>query len=234
MERGRRMATTIDGPRVQAKSGKARQLVVFLHGYGADGADLIEIGRQWRSFLPDADFVAPNAPERCAMSPMGRQWFPLTMRDPDERWRGVVAARPTLDAFLDAELAKRGIDDRQLALVGFSQGTMMALHTGLRRPVAPRAVLGYSGMLVEGPTQPGDARQRYPKPPSILLAHGEEDEVIPVEALMMSANALAADNVPVQWHLSAGLGHGIDQTGLVHGALFLAQSFGVKVNFGPR
>jgi phospholipase/carboxylesterase len=168
------------------------------------------------------------------MSPMGRQWFPLTMRDPDERWRGVVAARPTLDAFLDAELAKRGIDDRQLALVGFSQGTMMALHAGLRRPVAPRALLGFSGMLVEGPAQPGDARQRYPKPPSILLAHGEEDEVIPVEALMMSANALAADGVPVQWHLSSGLGHGIDQTGLVHGALFLAQSFGVKVNFGPR
>ena len=228
------MATIIDGPRVQAKSGKARQLVVFLHGYGADGADLIEIGRQWRAFLPDADFVAPNAPERCAMSPMGRQWFPLTMRDPDERWRGVVAARPTLDAFIDAELAKRGIDDRHLALVGFSQGTMMALHAGLRRPTAPRALLGYSGMLVEGPGQAGDARRPYPKPPSILLAHGEEDEVIPVEALMMSANALAAESIPVQWHLSSGLGHGIDQTGLVHGALFLAQAFGVKVNFGPR
>ena len=228
------MATIIDGPRVQAKSGKPLHLVVFLHGYGADGADLIEIGRQWRAFLPDADFVAPHAPERCTMSPMGRQWFPLTMRDPDERWRGVVAARPTLDAFLDAELAKRGIDDRQLALVGFSQGTMMALHAGLRRPVAPRALLGYSGMLVEGPAQSGDPRQRYLKPPSILLAHGDEDEVIPVEALMMSANALAADGVPVQWHLSSGLGHGIDQTGLVHGALFLAQSFGVKVNFGPR
>lgn len=228
------MATTIDGPRVQSKSGKPRQLVVFLHGYGADGADLIEIGRQWRAILPDADFVAPNAPERCAMSPMGRQWFPLTLRDEDERWRGVVAARPTLDAFLDAELAKRGMDERQLALVGFSQGTMMALHVGLRRSAAPRAVLGYSGMLVEGPAHPAEARRRYPKPPSILLAHGAEDEVIPVEALMMSANALAADDIPVQWHLSSGLGHGIDQTGLMHGALFLAQSFGVKVSFGPR
>ena len=84
------MSKTIDGPRIQAHSGKCRQLVVFLHGYGADGADLIEIGRQWRSFLPDAEFVAPNAPERCSMSPMGRQWFPLTMRDPDERWRGEI------------------------------------------------------------------------------------------------------------------------------------------------
>jgi phospholipase/carboxylesterase len=228
------MAAVIDGPRVGAKSGKARQLVVFLHGYGADGADLIEIGRQWRSFLPDADFVAPNAPERCSMSPMGRQWFPLTFRDDSERWRGVVAARPTLDAFLDAELEKRGLDDRSLALVGFSQGTMMSLHTGLRREIAPRAIVGYSGMLVEGAEGSADAPIRYATPPAILLVHGEADELIPVEALMMSANGLAEKNFPVQWHLSAGLGHGIDNAGLVHGALFLAQSFGVKVEYRRR
>lgn len=224
------MAAMIDGPRVQAKSGSPRQLVVFLHGYGADGADLIEIGRQWRAFLPDADFVAPNAPERCVMSPMGRQWFPLTMRDPDERWRGVVAARPVLDAFLDAELAARGLDERALGLVGFSQGTMMALHTGLRRRVAPRAIVGYSGLLVEGPGQGVEGPTAFARPPSVLLAHGEEDELIPVEALMMSANALADLNAPTQWHLSAGLGHGIDQAGLIHGGLFLAQSFGVQLD----
>ncbi|WP_442755007.1 alpha/beta hydrolase [Methylocystis sp. JAN1] len=224
----------IDGPRVAAKSGKARQLVVFLHGYGADGADLIEIGRQWRSFLPDADFVAPHAPERCAMSPMGRQWFPLTMRDPDERWRGVISARPTLDAFLDEELEKRGFDERSLALVGFSQGTMMALHTGLRRRKAPRAILGYSGILVLGPDQPGAERSPQSPPPNVLLVHGEEDELIPVDALMLSANSLADMNVPTQWHISAGLGHGIDNAGLIHGALFLAQAFGVKVEFARR
>lgn len=224
----------IDGPRVAAKSGKARQLVVFLHGYGADGADLIEIGRQWRSFLPDADFIAPHAPERCAMSPMGRQWFPLTMRDPDERWRGVIAARPTLDAFLDEELEKRGFDERSLALVGFSQGAMMALHAGLRRRIAPRAILGYSGILVLGPDQPGAGRPPQNPPPNVLLVHGEEDDLIPVDALMLSANSLADMNVPTQWRLSAGVGHGIDNTGLIHGALFLAQSFGVKIEFGRR
>jgi phospholipase/carboxylesterase len=224
----------IDGPRVAAKSGKARQLVVFLHGYGADGADLIEIGRQWRTFLPDADFVAPHAPERCTMSPMGRQWFPLTMRDPDERWRGVIAARPTLDDFLDEELEKRGMDERSLALVGFSQGTMMALHAGLRRAAAPRAILGYSGILVLGPDQPGAERPPQNPPPSVLLVHGEEDELIPVDAMMLSANSLADMNVPAQWHMSAGLGHGIDNAGLIHGALFLAQAFGVKVEFPRR
>lgn len=228
------MVVAIDGPRVQAKSGQARQLVVFLHGYGADGADLIEIGRQWRAFLPDAAFVAPHAPERCAMSPMGRQWFPLTMRDQTERWRGVIAARPTLDAFLDAELEKHGLDDRALALVGFSQGTMMALHTGLRRRIAPRAIVGYSGVLVMGPDQPGEERPNHDRPPAVFLAHGEEDEIIPADALMLSANALADMGVPTQWHMAAGLGHGIDNTGLIHGALFLAQSFGVTVDYGRR
>ena len=229
------MAAQIDGPRVQAHSGQCRQLIVFLHGYGADGADLIEIGRQWRGFLPDADFVAPNAPERCSMSPMGRQWFPLTMRDPHERWRGVVAARPILDSFLDKELEKRGLSEQSLALVGFSQGTMMALHVGLRRLTAPCAILGYSGVLVSGDQDVDNMPlQRQQKSPSVLLVHGDEDELIPPEALMMSANALADMNVPAQWHLSVGLGHGIDNAGLVHGGLFLAQSFGIKVEFGSK
>jgi len=233
-QKARHMAAPIDGPRLPAKSGAAKQLVIFLHGYGADGNDLIEIGRQWRGFLPDADFVSPHAPERCTMSGGGRQWFPLTMRDPDERWRGVVAARPTLDAFIDAELAKRGLDERALALVGFSQGTMMALHTGLRRKIAPRAILGYSGVLVAGPEAPGEELPATGTPPAILLVHGELDPLIPVEALFLSTNALAEIGLSAQWHLSPGLEHSIDNAGLVHGALFLAQSFGVPVDFGPR
>jgi phospholipase/carboxylesterase len=226
------MAVSIDGPRIQPKSGKAKQLVVFLHGYGADGNDLIEVGRQWRGFLPDAAFVSPHAPERCALSAGGRQWFPLTMRDESERWRGVIAARPTLEAFLDAELARHGLDESALALVGFSQGTMMALHTGLRRRRAPRAIVGYSGVLVTGPAQPGEEIAPIPRPPAIFLAHGEEDAMIPAEALFLSANALAEAGFPTQWHLSAGLQHGIDNAGLLHGGLFLAQSFGIKVDFG--
>ena len=100
--------TKIDGPRLAPKSGKADALVVFLHGYGADGRDLIDLGQQWQNWLPNAAFVSPHAPEPCGMSPMGRQWFPLTMRDPSERWRGVVGARPSLDAFLDDAPAAPG------------------------------------------------------------------------------------------------------------------------------
>ncbi len=170
------MSVALDGPRIQASSGRATALVVFLHGYGADGNDLIEIGRQWRQLLPNAAFVSPNAPERCAASPTGRQWFALANRPPDdpagaeERWNGVVKARGAIDAFLDAELARLGLDELRLALVGFSQGTMMALHVALRRRLAPAAIVGYSGMLV-GPEKLSEATARDARgaPPPVLL-----------------------------------------------------------------
>jgi len=224
------MTVQLTGPRLAPKSGTTKQLVVFLHGYGADGRDLIDIGKQWQQVLPDAAFVSPHAPEACTMSPTGRQWFPLTMRDPHERWAGVTMARPTLDAFLDEELSAAGLDNSQLALVGFSQGTMMALHVGLRRARAPAAILGYSGVLV-GPEHltEATARNAHGQTPPVLLIHGSEDEVIPVEALFDSAQALAKAEIPTQWHMSGGLAHGIDQAGLVHGALFLAKAFGLRL-----
>ena len=217
------------GPRLMPRSGPAKQLVVLLHGYGADGNDLIEVGKQWQQFLPDAAFVAPHAPEPCPMSGSGRQWFALTMRDPGERWRGVVQARPGLDAFLDEQLRTVGLDNSRLALVGFSQGTMMALHVGLRRSQAPAAIVGFSGVLV-GAEHLGEAEARTltGAPPPVLLVHGSQDDLIPVEALFVSANQLAAANIPCQWHLSIGTGHGIDGGGLRHGGLFLADSFGLK------
>ena len=224
------MTTPLTGPRIAPKSGVAKQLVVFLHGYGADGKDLIEVGRQWQKLLPDAAFVSPNAPEPCAMSPMGRQWFSLTMRDPNERWTGVVKARPALDAFLDAELTAQSLPDSALALVGFSQGAMMALHVGLRRARAPAAILSFSGLLV-GSEHLNEATARAPngEPPPILLIHGEEDETIPVEAMFNAADELSKANLPAQWHLSRGIGHGIDGGGLLHGGLFLANAFGLRM-----
>ncbi|MGL4729939.1 MAG: alpha/beta hydrolase [Bosea sp. (in: a-proteobacteria)] len=220
----------IDGPRLKPASGQVKQLVVFLHGYGADGNDLIEIGKQWQRWLPDAAFVSPHAPEACGMSPMGRQWFPLTFRDPHERWRGVQAARPVLDGFLDAELQRHGLPATKLALVGFSQGCMMALHVGLRRPAPPAAILGYSGMLVlpEGQGPEALAAENLQKPP-VLLMHGGQDEVIPPEALFMSAEALAAADIPAHWHLSPEMGHSIDGEGLRQGGLFLMQNFGLPL-----
>ena len=220
------MAAELDGPRLAPKQGAARQLVAFLHGYGADGNDLIEIGRAWQAFLPRAAFVSPHAPHPCGQAPMGREWFPLTFRDPDERWLGVNAAAPLLESFLDAELAKHNLPPTALALVGFSQGTMIALHVGLRRAVAPAAIVGYSGMLVlEGDADvEGYAPQVRARPP-VLLIHGDADELIPAQALLLSSQALASLDVPVEWHISAGIGHGIDDEGLRHGGEFLARRF---------
>jgi phospholipase/carboxylesterase len=216
----------LDGPSLEPRSGTAKQLVVFLHGYGADGNDLIDIGRAWQGLLPDAAFVSPHAPLPCGQAPMGREWFPLTFRNPDERWNGVNAAAPGLDAFLDAELKRRNLPPQALALVGFSQGTMMALHVGLRRAVLPAAIVGYSGMLI----MPGDAMSEafaaeIKSRPPVLLIHGDEDQMIPVAAVTHSAQGLAALEVPTEWHISPGVGHGIDQEGLRHGGEFLAKQF---------
>ena len=214
----------LNGPRLNPRSGAARQLVVFLHGYGADGNDLIDIGRAWQQLLPQAAFLSPHAPEPCAQAPVGRQWFALTFRNPDERWIGVNKAAPLLERFLDAELARHKLPPSALALVGFSQGTMMALHVGLRRAVAPAAIIGYSGILVERPD--GNAQKfaaEIKSRPPVLLVHGDRDDLIPPQALFQATQGLAALGVPVEWHLSAGVGHGIDAEGLRHGGEFLVR-----------
>jgi phospholipase/carboxylesterase len=224
------MPAELDGPRLAPRSGAARQLVVFLHGYGADGNDLIELGRAWQPLLPQAAFVSPHAPEPCGQAPSGRQWFALTFRDPNERWIGVNQAAPLLQRFLDAELNRHQLPPSALALVGFSQGTMMALHVGLRRATAPAAIVGYSGLLVEPPddvTPEAFAAEITSRPP-VLLVHGDRDDLIPPQALFQATQGLAALGISAEWHLSPGIGHGIDAEGLRHGGEFLARRFGLR------
>lgn len=211
----------LDGPRLAPAAGGApKQLVVFLHGYGADGNDLIGLGREWAPLLPHAAFVSPNAPEPCAMAPMGRQWFDLSLGDMSIIAAGVKNAAPALDSFLDDELERQGLTAESLALVGFSQGTMMALAVGLTRSQKPAAIVGYSGALatVESLPAPGQA-------PAILLVHGDMDEVIPVDAMIMAREVLGQAGLSVQWHVSRGIGHGIDGEGLRLGGAFLKQAF---------
>ena len=221
------MAAELDGPRLEPRVGQARRLVVFLHGYGADGADLIEIGRAWQQFLPDAAFVSPHAPHPCGQAPTGRQWFDLFTRAQDERWSGARKAAPVLERFLDAELARHKLPPQALALVGFSQGTMMSLHVGLRRAAPPAAIVGYSGLFVlPDDAEPAAVKGEIKSRPPVLLVHGDQDELIPPQALFLAAQGLAALGVPTEWHLSAGIGHGIDGEGLRHGGEFLARRLG--------
>ena len=212
---------TLTGPRLPPLRGEATHLVVLAHGYGADGNDLIGLAPHWQRLMPTAAFVAPNAPEPCAGAPSGYQWFPISRLDPSEIVRGVESAAPVLDAFLDAELARLNLPPERLALVGFSQGTMMSLHVGLRRPVKPAAIVGYSGMLAGA----GTAEPSVHGAPPILLVHGDADPMIPAEAMFVSATALGKAGAAVQWHLSAGVGHGIDPVGLDLGGEFLTLAF---------
>lgn len=201
---------TLDGPRRAPTSGKApKKLVILLHGYGADGTDLIGLAPHLGRVLSTTAFLAPNAPEPCGGS-AGYQWWDIASFSAEERQRGAEAAAPLLDAFIDAELARFNLDEGDLALVGFSQGTMMALQVGLRRLRPPAGIVGLSGGLVGADTLADEIRCR----PPVLLVHGDRDEMLPIEHMFEAAQGLAAAGVAAEWHVSEGTGHTIAEDGL--------------------
>lgn len=213
------MTALLDGPRWGPASGKApRKLVVLLHGLGADGFDLIDLAPSWGEAAPDALFVAPHAPDPCDFAPHGRQWFSVGDRSDGQRLAGARAARQVLDAFLDAETARLGIGMGDVALMGFSQGAMMALFTGLRRDPGPAAILAYSGRLVGREVLPAEIRCR----PPVLLVHGEADETVPAWESRRAEEALREAGVPVEATYRPGLAHGIDEAGIALGAHLLS------------
>jgi len=197
--------------------GSPRHLVILLHGYGANGDDLIGLAPVWAPILPDTLFVAPNAPYPCDMNPYGFQWFGISNLNPDIMLEGARSVASTLDAYLTAEMARHGLDESKTALVGFSQGTMMALHVGLRRAKPFAGIVGFSGAL------PGAAllKEELKSRPPVLLVHGDADPMVPVQAMRLAQLGLEAVKVPVEAHVSPGLEHGIDQMGLELGARFL-------------
>ena len=218
------MATRmLTGPRLPAARGPATHLVVLCHGYGADGNDLIGLAPHWQRLMPTASFVAPNAPEPCAAGP-GYQWFPIARLDPHAMRQGVEQAAAALEGFLDAELTRANLPPERLALVGFSQGTMMSLHVGLKR--RPAAIVGYSGLLADMPPT------RYDNAPPVLLIHGDSDPMIPPEYLFASSAALGRAGVSVQWHVSPGTPHAIDPAGLALGGQFL--NFAIRGLLRPK
>jgi phospholipase/carboxylesterase len=209
----------LDGPTSPPAAGGApRSVVILLHGYGSNGADLIGLVPYWRAALPHTLFLAPDAPQPCPGAPGGRQWWPLTSLSPEARAAGVRVSAPALNAYIDSQLAAHNLSADRLALVGFSQGTMMALHVGPRRANAIAGIVGYSGMLAD-PEALGEELET--KPP-ILLVHGDADDVLPVSALHQAKARLEDLGFEVESHVSRGLGHSIDEPGLVLGAKHLA------------
>lgn len=215
----------LDGPRVDAASGEAKSLVIFLHGYGADGNDLIGLAQPLAQVLPDTAFVSPNAPEPCRAAPMGRQWFPISYLDgssEQEMNEGFVRASATLHQYLDEEIAASGLAADRVALVGFSQGTMMSLEVGLRRTDQLAGIVGFSGRLLRAETL---AAEKKSSPP-VLLVHGADDPMVPPASLGEAETALKDAGIEVATLMRPGLGHGIDPQGLQAAAEFLVRVLG--------
>ncbi len=220
------MSKIVNGSSQQPLSGgRPRQIVILLHGYGSSGADLIALAPHWRDRLPDTLFLAPNAPQSCGLR-AGYQWWGLNAFNQQALAAGAASAAPAIDAFIDRKLEQYGLSEKELGLVGFSQGTMMALHVGLRRPRRVAGIVGYSGMLTGASTL---ANEAITKPP-VLLIHGSGDVIVPVSALHSAKSSLERLGIEVTTHVSRGLGHSVDPVGLSLGGEFIARSFGVEAD----
>ena len=206
----------LDGPRFGPANGQAPDaLVVLVHGFGADGNDLIDLAALWAEALPGAVFVAPHAPEPCDGIPFGRQWFPLWDRSATQLAAGVAGAAAALGHFVATEAVRLALPHNRVALMGFSQGAMTVLEAGLRGAVPePACILAYSG----GMLGTEHLATRIAARPAVLLVHGEADEVVPAGASRMAEAALTAAGVPVRALYRPGLGHGLDEVGLAAGA----------------
>jgi phospholipase/carboxylesterase len=201
-----------------ASKAKPKQLVVLCHGLGADAYDLIDLAPSWQHACPDALFAAVHAPFPHDTG-FGRQWWSVADRTPAVMEAGARIAATYLQGFIDAELVRLGLDS--FAVMGFSQGAMISLFTGLRCPVAPRAILGFSGALIAPDNLAAEIANHAP----VLLVHGEADEAVPVSRSHEAEAALIAAGVPVEAHYIPRLGHGIDDTGIALGALALQKGF---------
>lgn len=213
----------LTGPRLDpVGGGPARSAVLLLHGYGADGNDLIGLAAEWAPALPETLFLSPHAPFPCEASPFGRQWFGFQNQRPELIAVEVATAARIIDHAIDALLEELSLEPGRLVLAGFSQGAMMALHVGLRRERPVAGILGYSGLLMGAELLKAELRSK----PPVLLIHGDSDTVVPPSSLPEAEAALTRLGVPVEINLRPGLAHGIDPHGLAQGRAFLERVLG--------
>jgi phospholipase/carboxylesterase len=220
------VSETLVSKRRASLSGKTGSVVVFLHGYGADGTDLLGLADPLAPHMPDTVFVAPDAPERCANNPFGYQWFPIPWLDGSSEESANASRQVSsgkLNAFLDRLLEEEGIAPRQLVLFGFSQGTMMSLHVAPRRPEGVAGIVGFSGRLLEPEKLAGEA---VSKPP-VLLVHGDADDIVPIASLREAGDALSRAGFETYAHVMKGTAHGIAPDGLSVALAFMRDKLGI-------
>ena len=222
------MTRVLESSRKASKSGEDNSLVIFLHGYGADGADLLGLADPLSEHLPDTVFVAPNAPEQCTGNPMGYQWFPIPWIDgssEEESERGMTQAVDDLNAYVDATMEEEGVSEAETILVGFSQGTMMALHIAPRREDQFAGIVAFPGRLLRPELLADEAKSK----PPVVLIHGDQDDVVPPISMPEAGDALQEAGFPVYGHVMKGTGHGIAPDGLGVALSFIGQQLGLDL-----
>lgn len=213
----------LSGPEAApASGGPAKQLIIFVHGYGANGEDLISLSRYYAQVAPDAAFIAPDAPYRCDGAPMGFQWYDVWMKDPAERLAAIRSTGEIFDNFVTGQLARHGLSEDKLVLIGFSQGTMMSLFTAPRRENAIAGIVGYSGRMESPDTLKAEIRSK----PPVVMVHGDSDELLAVSEMETAAATLRDCGVEIDTHIRPGLGHGIDEEGIRVGLAFVQNVLG--------
>lgn len=210
--------TLLNGPAIRPKSGNVKRLVMLMHGVGSNGDDLLSLAPMFVEHLPDTFFFSPNAPFAFDMAPFGHQWFSLADRNTKRMLEGAQAAAPIVDATLDKLKEDFGIADADIALLGFSQGTMTALYAGLRRTQPLAGIVGFSGALIGGETLAANATP-------VCLIHGEQDEVVPYAAMPAAKEGLERAGIAVETHARPGLPHSIDMEGIEIATAFLKRCF---------
>ena len=213
----------LSGPEAApASGGPAKQLIIFVHGYGANGEDLISLSRYYAQVSPDAAFISPDAPYRCDGAPMGFQWYDVWMKDPAERLAAIRSSGEIFDNFVAGQLARHGLSEDKLVLIGFSQGTMMSLFTAPRRENAIAGIVGYSGRMESPDTLKAEIRSK----PPVVMVHGDSDELLAVSEMETAAATLRDCGVEIDTHIRPGLGHGIDEEGIRVGLAFVQKVLG--------
>lgn len=225
------MARDLEFKRKGAASGETKSVVVFLHGYGADGADLLGLADPLSDHMPDTTFIAPDAPEKCSGNPFGFQWFPIPWLDgssEEAAKEGADMAHEDIDAFLDKVLADEGVTPDKLIVFGFSQGTMMSLRVIPRRDEEIAGLVAFSGRLLE----PESFGEGIKVKPPVLLVHGDQDEMVPVAHFDEAGKALQDAGFQVYGHIQQGTGHGIAPDGLSVALSFMADRLGITLKQG--
>jgi len=216
---------TLTFGRTAPASGQADSMVIFVHGYGANGADLLDLATPLAGHLPNTVFIAPDAPEPCLNNPMGFQWFAIPRLDgstEEEMREGFARASDVLQQFIDARLAEEAVTPERLVLVGFSQGSMMSLHVAPRRLDAIAGVIAFSGRLIAPERLEKETLSR----PPVLLVHGDQDQMVPFDEMGLAGNALVANGFETFGHVMKDTGHGISPDGVSVALSFLRNRLG--------